>query len=210
LIAVSCTLSLTACGHSASRDSVATDTPTVIAATPTPRIATPTTTATATPAPTAAATATTPLLSGPAVLPGQIPPTHSSYENHDNAAGALAFAAYFYKALDWSIATTNPNLLRPISAPTCTACRHYIDGLDSLAAAGGHSDGGRMQATNYVIAHGDLVKADYVVQVTATQGVEVITRPDAAPSTYGPTTEQFVNYLYIAWRDATWQALEIG
>jgi Family of unknown function (DUF6318) len=74
-------------------------------------------------------------LTGAAVRPGELPPTISSYVDHDNASGALAFAAYFYKALDWSIATTNPNLLRAISAPQCSTCEYYIHGLDALAAA---------------------------------------------------------------------------
>jgi hypothetical protein len=157
-----------------------------------------------------APTSTTPLLTGAAVKPGEKPPPFPTYAEVDNADNALIFAAYFYKAVDWSIATTNPDLLRPISAPSCAQCHRYINQLDGLAAAGGHSEGARLNVERVTVAHGTLVKSDYVVIVTYDQGVGVVVSPGAAPATYTPTPNPGSSTLYIDWVDGRWQTLEIG
>jgi hypothetical protein len=65
-------------------------------------------------------TGTSPVLTGAGVKPGEKPPIFDRrFLTHDQG-GAIAFTSYFYRALDWSIATTNANLLRPMSAPTCS------------------------------------------------------------------------------------------
>jgi hypothetical protein len=205
LLAVCCVFSAVACSHGTTHPADSTSAlATVPAATVSPSSAPPTTSTHP------SATATTPLLTGAAVRPGETPPTIDTYVNHDNASGALAFAAYFYRALDWSIATTNPDLLRPISASTCTECERYIHEIDDVEAAGGYSRGGRIDVTNLAIAHGNLVKADFVVQVMAWQETQVLVSsagasPTSYPSGAGPAT----NYLYVSWRNG-WQALEIG
>jgi Family of unknown function (DUF6318) len=183
--------------------------PTATTGSPIPTAESPTAPATTTSTPTAADTATTPLLTGAAVLPGEVPPTPSSYENHDDASGALAFAAYFYKALDWSIATTNPNLLRPISAPSCSACQYYIQRLDGLAADGAYSTGARGHVIELMVTTGAAVKADVVVKVTLVQQPGVIFSPGAAPVTYPPAANPTINYLYMSWRDSRWEAIQI-
>jgi hypothetical protein len=204
LLVVCCGLGLAACSHSLSHPADSTSAPAV----------TPTTTAAPSSAPatasaTAAPSATTPLLTGAAVSPGETPPTMNAYAKQHNADGALAFAAYFYRAVDWSIATTNPDLLRPISAPSCQPCQQYIHGLDSLATAGGHSEGGRLRATSFSIANGDLVKADFDVKVTIDQQVNVIISPGKPAASYSRSPNPGINYLYIRWSDG-WQALDIG
>jgi hypothetical protein len=200
---VCCGLGLVGCSHSATHTA---DSTSALATTPT--TTTPPTSA-STPTATAVPTATTPLLTGAAVRPGEAPPTIDTYVNHDNSSGALAFAAYFYKALDWSIATTNPDLLRPISAQSCTACNSYIQGLDALASAGGYSEGGRIQATSFEITEGNVVKADYVVEVTIHQRVEVIVSPGGPPSTYPPKADPLTTYIYMDWRGAGWQVVDL-
>jgi hypothetical protein len=206
LLTVCCAFALIGCSHTPSRDNPSTVTAGAAAPTPATTV---TTAPSVAPTPSAAPTATTPLLTGAAVRPGEVPPTISSYVDHDTAAGALAFAAYYYKALDWSIATTNPNLLRNISATTCTACQSFIQGLDALAATGGYSQGGRGYVTQFVIVKDTFVNADYTVKVTVRQENETIVNPGAAPTTYPYGSKPAINYLYMDWKGSRWQAVQI-
>ncbi len=45
-------------------------------------------------------TSTTPLLTGAAVKPGEVPPLYLQDAKSDDISGALSFAYYFYKAVD--------------------------------------------------------------------------------------------------------------
>ena len=131
-------------------------------------------TTSASPTPTPSPTATTPLLTGAAVKPGEVPPTLDPHFRTDDSGGAIAFAGYFYRALDWSIATTNPNLLRAISAPTCKTCQGYIHDIDALAASGSHSEGGRLLRDSVCAEPtATVAKSDFVIQVKITQQQEV-------------------------------------
>ena len=64
---------------------------------------------------------------------GETPPVLDKFAKQHNSAGALAFATYFIKALDWSLATTDPYLIKQISAPSCQACKAYISNIGALA-----------------------------------------------------------------------------
>jgi Family of unknown function (DUF6318) len=164
----------------------------------------------ASPTPTPSPTATTPLLTGAAVKPGEVPPTEDPHFITDDSGGAIAFAGYFYRALDWSIATTNANLLRPISDPSCVECQKFIDEIDAFAAKGGHSEGARILATKFAPAHGDLVQSQFVIQVTLTQEPEVFVNADGTRSTPSPPTNPTVSYLYMDWQNSDFVALGIG
>jgi hypothetical protein len=161
--------------------------------------------------PTPSATSTTPLLSGAAVKPGELPPVQDPRFLTDDQAGAMAFAAYFYRALDWSIATSNPNLLRPISAQSCKTCQEYIQKLDTLAAASGHSEGARLSANKFAPVHGTLVASDFVIQVTFDQDQEVLVSGSGDRQTLPPPPKNpGINYLYMTWVNGQWLAQEIG
>jgi hypothetical protein len=149
------------------------------------------------------------VLTGAGLKPGDVAPVLTAVEEQHNASGALGFAAYFYKALDWSIATTNPNLLRAISAPDCEPCQKYITDLDALAASGGHSEGGRISMTKFQVGTGDLVKAAFTIAATGSQTANVIYKPAVAPATYS-ATPLLKSALYLDWRDGRWQAVAMG
>ena len=55
--------------------------------------------------------------------------------------GALAFAGYFIKALDWSIATTDTTSLDSVSDPECKACHSYITEFSSSGLKDGRHSG---------------------------------------------------------------------
>jgi hypothetical protein len=144
------------------------------------------------------------------VKPGEVPPTEDPHFITDDSGGAIAFAGYFYRALDWSIATTNANLLRAISAPSCKTCQGYIHDIDALAASGGHSEGGRLLATAFAPTDGTVAESDFVIQVTITQQQEVIVDAGGASSRPPAPINPATNYLYVSWNNGDFEAIEIG
>jgi Family of unknown function (DUF6318) len=58
--------------------------------------------------------------------------------------GTLAFAGYFIRARDWSIATIDPQLLIPIRDATCVACVNYVNEIHDVRAEGSYIRGGRI------------------------------------------------------------------
>jgi hypothetical protein len=135
------------------------------------------------------------------VRPGEKPPVFDRrFLTHDQG-GAIAFAAYFYKALDWSFATNNANLLRPISSPTCTACQSFVHAIDGVVADGGYSTGARLNVLSFAPKSGGEFKADYVVAVVIHQGAQVVFYPHDAPITHSaPTPDPTTTYVYMNWR----------
>jgi hypothetical protein len=155
-------------------------------------------------------TRTGPLTTGPGVTPGETPPTMPAIARQNSVLGASNFAAYFYRALDWSLATTDAYLLRSISSVDCESCQDYIATLDALRTQGGHVSGGRILITGVAVAQGTLVPSDYVISVTVNQEPGSAIRPSQSPSSVAVGATGAVNSLYVLWVGDHWQAREIG
>jgi hypothetical protein len=160
--------------------------------------------------PTATPTRTGPLTTGEGVKPGEIPPAFPEQANNADSSGPISFGAYFVAALDWSLATTDPYLLRQISASTCEPCSTYVDGLSELAANGGYVIGGRATFLSSSISTGSLVTADAVVDVKFSQTAEIIYKPGVSASSYPAPPGVIVNRLYLKRLDLGWAILDIG
>ena len=153
---------------------------------------------------------TGPLTTGANVKPGELPPSMSAVAVQHTSNGAQAFAAYFYAALDWSLATNDSYLLVNMSESSCGPCQNYINSIGGLASSGSRLNGGRIHVTQVGLDSGTLVPADYVIHVTLTQEPEVLTKSGSAPSTLPAPPASIVNRLYVSWRDGHWLVLEIG
>jgi len=162
----------------------------------------PPTSAAATPTPTG------PKTTGAGVRPGEKPPVLDPIAKQHSAVGAHEFAVYYIRALDWSTATSDPYLLRPISAPACTSCELDIDNLAKLEADGGYLKSGRLriESAETLDSAGD-VKADFVIKFVLTQEPVVVVQPTAT-TTQVPKSKKFTSYLYVSWRHGRWQAVE--
>ena len=152
---------------------------------------------------------TGPKTTGAGVRPGEKPPVLDAIAKEHSSTGALEFAVYYVKALDWSLATTDPYLLKQISAPSCKTCERYIGRLTSLAAAGGYVKGGRLtyRSSQYVDDDGDI-QADHVVQVEYSQAPETRVFPAAPASTDTTKTLTTRSYVYVSWVRDGWQVVE--
>jgi hypothetical protein len=173
---------------------------------PTPSSSTPSSSSPATTSP----TPTGPLTTGPGVLPGEKPPVLSAEAKKHTPTGALAFAVYYFKAFDWSVATNDPYLVSQVSAARCAACKRVIHGLAPLRSEGARLRGGRIRLESAKVVTGHFrFKSDLVVQVSLSQEAEVITRPPAPPSTAAPATTD-VSLVFVTWVRSGWQVEEVG
>ena len=152
---------------------------------------------------------TGPLTTGPGVRPGEVPPVQSAIARQHTQEGALAFAAYFIRVLDWSFATTDPFLLDQVSAPSCVACKRFSVSLAMLGTEGGHIVGGRYVLNSATLLRGSFaIRSDLVVGLVVTQGAVSVVRYGNAPTavTSMPTTNR--TRLYVSWHANRWQAVE--
>ena len=158
----------------------------------------------------ASATLTSPATTGPNVRPGERPPTMPATAKEHTQEGALAFAGYFIRALDWSFATTNPALLVPVSSPSCVACNSYISRLNTLRRAHGFLQGGRLKLISERVATGSFsIRSDYVIITRTSQEAVSLISLSAKPSHISDATED-ESRLYIAWAPSGWTAVEQG
>jgi hypothetical protein len=148
---------------------------------------------------------TGPLTTGAGVLPGEKPPVEPDLARQHTAIGAYQFAAYFIRALSWSIATLDPYLLETVSAPSCAACRRYVDGIAALRSKGEQQRGGRPVIKSAVIDTGKLnTSATYAIEFglheSAAQILPTVrvTRP--------PT--DFQSIVFVSWAGSEWRVVE--
>lgn len=160
--------------------------------------------------PSVSAPRTGPLTTGPNVQPGEKPPVLPAEALQHTASGARIFGVYFVKALDWSIATTDPYLLRPIASPSCKACSRYVTDLASLQAEGGYIRGGRIRLRSYLLSSNrNDPTAEYKLAVRLTQEPDVVVRPSVSPSTDNAQPISYESNIFLAWDRSAWRVVEL-
>jgi hypothetical protein len=159
----------------------------------------------------ASPTRTGPLTTGPGVKPGEVPPVVDSTASAHDDRGALLSAIYFIRVVDWSVATTDPTLIAPISLSTCKTCAGYISKLEKLSTEGGYLTDGRITVMGAEVVTGTSnITADKVIELHIVQQDDVVHRPAAAPSTEGPSSLSSVIRVYLSWLGGTWKVVELG
>ena len=160
----------------------------------------------ASPSPTPSRTG--PLTTGPNVRPGEKPPTLGQTATGRNPSGALSFAVYYYRALDWSLATTDPYLLAQISAASCQTCRSHIEAISHLRSKSGHIQGGRIRVNSAsLVDRREQIKSDYVIELKTSQEATVFVNPDGT-KTAGPPASTGVSYVLVSWTHGRWTVVE--
>jgi Family of unknown function (DUF6318) len=153
---------------------------------------------------------TGPLTTGPGVKPGEKPPVESQFAKQHSESGALSFAAYYVRAVNWSFATTDGYLIHQISAPACNSCASLIDGQRRLRAEGGYESGGQITLTSAKLVQGTFnIKSDLVVELALHDAAATLHRPSAPPSTVGQPTN-YKALLFVTWTAGRWLVVEQG
>ena len=151
------------------------------------------------------ASQTTPVTSGPNVRPGERPPAMPAAAKQHTQEGALAFAGYYIRALDWSIATTDPQLLIPISDPACVACGSYVKEIRDVRIQGGYIRGGRIGLSEAEINKSVFKTGiDYIITINTVQEPDSIIRRSQSPLSQETSTERLKSNLLVAWRRGSW------
>jgi Family of unknown function (DUF6318) len=150
---------------------------------------------------------TSPATSGPNVRPGERPPAMPAAAKQHTQEGALAFAGYFIRALDWSIATTDPKLLIPISDPACLACGSYVGEIRDLRVHGGYVRGGRISLSAAEINQSvSRTGVEYVITINTVQQPDSIIGKSQSPLSRETSTERLKSNLLLVWRRGSWIA----
>jgi hypothetical protein len=154
---------------------------------------------------------TGPLTTGPGVKPGQTPPTRPPGSMADDSGGALEFAIFAIKSLDWAIATTDSTPLRGVSSPNCKACLSYMQTLDHLSSTGGYISGGRLLIESAKVVHGTSnIKSDEIVEFEVLQQPDSIVEPTGTPTVESTAATDYVTHAYVDWTGAGWMLVEIA
>lgn len=159
---------------------------------------------------TVSAPRTGPLTTGAGVLPGEKPPVEPAIAKTHTDDGAFAFAAYYLRALDWSLATTDVFLLDELSDLSCGACRQHISGIANLAKSGSRVIGGRSRLiSEKLIPTPSAVDADLAYRVSVLQDAATVVTPTGAITQRQAAGEKTIN-LYLKWNSSVWRIVEIG
>jgi hypothetical protein len=129
---------------------------------------------------------------------------------HD-PGGAYEMGIYYVRALDWSIATNDPALIRRISLTSCRACKRVIQQLDRNRKDHATLIGGRVHLLSGTLVSGSFtVASDYVVQVRVHEDAERISRsPSASPSKVSDA-EDSTSLVFVDWTAGGWKVREVG
>jgi hypothetical protein len=162
--------------------------------------------------PSPSASRTGPLTTGPNVRPGEKPPVYPSAARSRNQIGAFAFAGYYYKALDWSIATNDDALIRAIAGPGCPSCRLASEAVAKLRARNEIELGGRI-----VVEHASTLTSrprvnfryDYAFRFTYREDAVVLVSPDGSRRTTAQASRQ-TSIVYVDWLGDEWRVANVS
>jgi len=166
-------------------------------------------TSTAIPRPTATPTRTGPLTTGPNVRPGETPPARSADSLKHDVSGALYFAEYYMKAVDWSIATNDPFPVAQVSAPNCVACNQFVASMNTIIRERHTISGARVTLVSSLVQFKKYdITADYAVQIRTRQNtaIERDARGHQVSSHPGETDDSLV---FVVWTKAGWRVREV-
>ncbi len=148
---------------------------------------------------------------GPNVRPGEKPPTLDPVGKANTAAGALAFADYWMRTLDWGYATTDSSLAKGAFSPVCTDCARFMKIFDDARANGVHFLGGRMDVIRTEVEpvdhrHGATAVVDVTVSIEALRAVDssghVVESGAASPQV---TYRVWLQWLATRWTVVDWK-----
>lgn len=165
------------------------------------------------PAPSPTPARTGPLTTGPGVLPGEKPPVEPAIATNYTRDGAYAFAIYFVRVVDWSIATTDPALIPALSERSCQACQRYVDGLTEIRQRNERQVGGRITILASAEGRGIYrTRADFAFVFDLAETPRRLV-PANSPAPEQRTTRPGTPYksiVFVSWNDEGWKVVEQG
>lgn len=138
-------------------------------------------------------------------------PRRPSAANRKNLAGARAFARYWFTAWDWAYRSSQTDLLRMVSAPSCSDCGILISTLQSVRKRDEAFRGGQITIRELVAAPNDgRSGADRAFDVTVAQSpLEIVNSAGETVHTEHATA-RITFRLWLAWTSRGWLVVQKG
>lgn len=161
--------------------------------------------------PTTSPSRTGPLTTGVLVVTNERPPILNGAATRHDTAGAIAFVTYYYKALDWSTATTDPYLLIGLGTPQCRSCATNIQQLTAIRTAGGHITSGRIRLDSIsIVTNTFTIHSERVMKVLTDEDAIVVDLPGKPLATNRPAVQRDPTLVFVSWLAGKWQVVELG
>jgi hypothetical protein len=150
-----------------------------------------------------------PISTGANVRPGEKPPSLSPVGKTNTAAGALAFADYWMRTLDWGYATTDSTLAKSAFAEQCTGCARFVGIFDNARAKGVHFRGGRSSVISSKLQpndhhYGATAVDDVTISIGALQAIDAgghVVEDD-------PEHPTVVYRVWLRWKAPAWTVVD--
>jgi hypothetical protein len=142
---------------------------------------------------------------GPNLLhKGERPPVMPLAATKHTAAGAVAFAKFFIRTIDWGYATTSSAYMRHYYEPSCITCRSIAKAIDTQAAKRHHFRGDRLsiRAADLTGGFGATAAVTVTFRVSSVEVVDV--RGDFVDASPAVTLRNVVTARWLSrhWRVA--------
>jgi hypothetical protein len=153
---------------------------------------------------------TGPLTTGPNVRPGEKPPILDHLGMQRTDLGATVAGAYYFKALDWTIASNDDWLIEQLALPSCAACRRIHGGLASLQAKGTVERGGRIRVRSAVVDRSNReAGVDVAVRVVYDEDPVRLVASNGRVQTTQRAVRGVVALVLLRWVGMAWRVVEV-
>jgi hypothetical protein len=126
------------------------------------------------------------------------------------AEGAVAFAAFFIRTVDWGYATTSPTYMNHYFQPSCLECRNLRTFLVTAVERNGYYRGSRLtisQATRGAV--GGEFSAEYSTVVTSSATGWDVVDVNGKSLGSGPPSDKAKDEVWTAWVEDGWTVVKM-
>jgi hypothetical protein len=150
-----------------------------------------------------------PVTTGPNVRPGEKPPTLPAVAKTNSNAGALAFAEYWERTIDWGYATVDSTLMRAAYSPGCKLCDQQAQIFDKATNNRVSFRGGREAIIGASLKKNDHHNgATAVVDITFdVQQLKVTDHTGKVVET-DPATPHVTARIWVRWIAGKWLVVD--
>lgn len=142
---------------------------------------------------------------------GLVEPTLPAAAARPDAAGATAFAEFYWEMATYAQASGDADALRELGAATCEACAAGADAVADIYSSGGTIIGGAYTPTVRAVAKLGANVVTYRVRVDLVVAPQVIDYPAPKKDASDPggvnRARMFLNFLDGKWVVAVWEPL---
>jgi hypothetical protein len=127
----------------------------------------------------------------------------------ETKAGLVAFASYWYSALNFAYETGNFDPLDKVTAPTCALCQKVRPGIVEWNSNGRWIEGGLVKANGAFTEFVRSSTGDYQVTTQLEQSPGALHRADATVEKSVPGSQVLADIMLVRFVDGRWKATNV-